>query len=49
MTFLGQVETAKVDTVTEFKASQPYIDSWPSTMVMGLRIALNRSSPSTLT
>ena len=25
--FLGQVETAKADTMTEFKASQPYIDS----------------------
>ena len=26
--FLGQVETAKVDAVKEFKASQPFIDSY---------------------
>ena len=48
-TLLGQVETAKADTVKEFKASQPFIDSSKSTMVMGLRIALNSSNPSTLT
>ena len=27
-TFLGQVETARVDAVQEFKASQPFIDSY---------------------
>ena len=48
-TLLGQVETAKGDAVKEFRASQAFIDSCADTIVTGLRIALNRSNPSTFT
>ena len=46
---LRQVETARADAVTEFKASQPSLTPVPFTMVMSLRTALSRSSISTHT
>ena len=42
MALCEKVETARIDAVQKFKASQSFIDFVPTIMALGLMIALNK-------